>query len=488
MLSPPPTIGGIRVSTDLQADRYGPDRQREDIIREAERAGLTVTDWVEEAISGTDTGRAAENRYYQLARQYPGLNVIFSHPNRVGRHVEVTVGIARTIHQLGGTVWIAGLGNLRDRRNWRNFLRDAAEAENDHSDIVERLQRGKYSKAARNLWPHGQPPYGYRIVRDERGKSTTLEPHPETSGVVRRIFREALAGAGSGRIALGLLADGIASPRPKAGSGRWTHKHVLYILANEAYSGRREFRGPNGEIAVVTFPALISGAEWRQARELVRTRAQHRPARTARPALWAGHARCAVCGGGVAVQVSRDRSGQARYLYYRCRNMYAGNQHVLLRGGKPCTMPRMLRVEEIDEAGWDLFTRAMQDRAFLGAAVTRDQPARPDYSARLAELREQMAETVRRVVTHGLPDEVLEAALAPLRAEVAQLERDSRPVPQAPTPDMTALAQAMAAYLPTLTTQEERREALDTWHARLYLGPEGVEKVEVTVLHAGNLL
>ncbi|WP_255411727.1 hypothetical protein [Deinococcus sp. NW-56] len=28
------TIGAIRVSTDIQADRYGPDRQRDDITRE----------------------------------------------------------------------------------------------------------------------------------------------------------------------------------------------------------------------------------------------------------------------------------------------------------------------------------------------------------------------------------------------------------------------------------------------------------------------
>ena len=34
-----PAIGGIRVSTDMQADRYGPARQREDILREADEGG-----------------------------------------------------------------------------------------------------------------------------------------------------------------------------------------------------------------------------------------------------------------------------------------------------------------------------------------------------------------------------------------------------------------------------------------------------------------
>ncbi|GAA3995647.1 hypothetical protein GCM10022631_02430 [Deinococcus rubellus] len=36
-------VGGVRVSTDAQAGRYGPARQRDDITREAERVGLNFT-------------------------------------------------------------------------------------------------------------------------------------------------------------------------------------------------------------------------------------------------------------------------------------------------------------------------------------------------------------------------------------------------------------------------------------------------------------
>lgn len=377
-LSPSPTIGAIRVSTDLQADRYGPDRQREDITREAARAGLTVSEWVEEAISGTNHDRATENRYYQLARQHPGLNVIFGATNRVGRHVEVTVGIARTVHQLGGTVWIAGLGSLRDRRNWRNFLRDAAEAENDHSDIVERLQRGKYTKAARNLWPHGQPPYGYRIVRDERGKSTTLEPHPDTAGVVRAVFDQALAGQGSSAIALRLIQGGVPVARPhKSARGLWTVRHVLYILRNEAYTGRRTFTGQNGETAVVTFPALISPAEFHQVQQLVTARRRHQGGRTRHPALFAGHTRCTVCGGTLHVfsNGNTNKAGvRTSYTYYRCRNTYNGAAHQLTRGGQVCTHNKLHRLESTDEAGWAMFCAAMTDPGFLARAVRRDQP------------------------------------------------------------------------------------------------------------------
>ena len=46
---------------------------------------------------------------------------------------------------------------------------------------------------------------------------------------------------------------------------------------------------------------------------------------------------------------------------------------------------------------------------------------------------------------------------------------------------MSGLAAQMTGHLAGLQSLEERREALDTWAARLVLGPEGVERVEVTV-------
>ena len=476
------TIGAIRVSTDMQADRYGPDRQREDITREADRAGLTVSNWVEEAVSGTDHDRAAENRYYQLARQHAGLNVIFSHPNRVGRHVEVTVGIARQLHALGATVWIAGMGSLRDKRNWKYFLRDAAEAESDHSDIVERLQRGKYDKAMHNRWPHGAAPYGYQIVRDGRGKSVTLEPNPETAPVVQRIFKLALTGQGSGKIALELTKAGIPSPRAYKGGGHWTHRAVLYTLANSGYTGRREFRALTGEVAVVTFPPLVSVADWQAAQEQVKSRHEHRPARTSRPALFAGHLRCGVCGGSMNVDINKP-VGYKEYIYYRCIHATRSADYALVRGGRICSETRGFRADAADVEGWALFCEAMTDPQFLAATVHRDRPAAPDHSARITELKALMAQAVQRAVTHNLPDDVLAATLAPLREEVAHLERDAARLPLNETPDMQELAAAMAEHLPTLQTLEQRRAELDIWYARLTLSKSEPPKLQITVKH-----
>lgn len=481
----PYTIGGVRVSTDMQADRYGPARQREDILREAERQGLSVSEWVEESITGTDHDRAAVNRYYDLARQRPGLNVIFSHPNRVGRHVEVTVGIARQLHGLGATVWIAGVGSLREARNWKYFLRDAADAEIDHGEIVERLQRGKYSKAAQNRWPHGQPPYGYRIVRDERGKSITIEPN-EHAPTVRRIFDMALEGLPLLTITQALIDAGVAPARPhKSSRGLFNLKQVRYILTNPLYTGRREFRGPEGQVAVVTYPPLVSAAEFAQAQAHVESRRRNQPRRTRHPALFAGHLRCSECGGGMSVfsngNTSKKTGKRTEYVYYRCRgNANRNSVHFLRSGGQPCTIAKMHPMADIDEAGWQLFCAALTSPEFLAAAVQREQPKGPDHTARIAEIKAQMAQAVQRAVAHALPDDVLSAALEPLRAELAALVGEMRTQPTM-TADMSEMAEAMQAYLPTLTTLEQRREALDVWQARLVVSESGPERVDVTV-------
>lgn len=134
-------------------------------------------------------------------------------------------------------------------------------------------------------------------------------------------------------IAANLIRSGIASPRSRNGS-LWSHRAILCMLANESYAGRRVFTGPNGETAIVTFPALVTAQEYAEVQRQVAGRKRARPARTKRPALFAGRLRCTLCGGSMSVMVSRDRSGEARYIYYRCRNAYSGSaEHSVIKGG-----------------------------------------------------------------------------------------------------------------------------------------------------------
>lgn len=284
-----------------------------------------------------------------------------------------------------------------------------------------------------------------------------------------------------------LIAAGVPNPRPhKSKTGRFTIRHVLYVLRNSAYTGRRTFTGPNGETAIVTFPPLVTAAEFAEVQAHVQSRTRHQPKRTRHPALFAGHTRCAECGGTLSVFSNRNVSkagAVTEYAYYRCRGASNSSSHFIRQGGRLCPSRKMHPITDIDPAGWTMFCEAMTSPAVLAAAVQRTQPDAPDHTPRIAELKAQMAQIVQRAVTHNLPDDVLTAALQPLREELATLERDMAVVP-VDTPDMTALAEAMRAYLPNVTDLEQRRAALDTWKVRLHIGPEGARKIELTV-HRG---
>ena len=89
--------------------------------------------------------------------------------------------------------------------------------------------------ASRGFWVAPMAPYGYRKVKVQDGpkERPTLEPDPETTGIVKRIFDLAESCKGMLKIARALNDDGIASPRGKL----WNKSTVHNILNNEAYLG-----------------------------------------------------------------------------------------------------------------------------------------------------------------------------------------------------------------------------------------------------------
>lgn len=454
-----------------------------DILTEADRAGLKITDWIEESVSGADEERGLENQYFAMARHNPGLRVVWSHPNRVGRHVEVTVGIVRRLHRLGATVHIAGIGSLRDRRNWKEFLRDAVDAENDYSTIVYNLSSGKFAKAARNMWPQGQPPYGYRLVRDERGRSTTLEAHPEHAPVYRQIVELSLAGQGAQAIADHLNQLQIPNIRP-VGVGRrsygWSATPVRHILSNPRYLGRMEFQGPDGQIAVLTFPPLITPEQWRAVQDGVRDRLRQRSPRSDYPALFAGHLVCAVCGATMSLEVDRPAGAQKRYGRYVC-HWHNRRRHREARGLPLCTGATRWRVTTLDELGWKFLVYNLTRPEVLLQLLDRGDVPLPDYSRRLEEIEVEMSKILDMTMRLGLPEAVAQMRLAPLKEERSRLLAAEVPAPE-PLPDVERMAVAFAEHLRRYETVEERRGALRRWRVRLRVSMDGIEGLQVAQL------
>lgn len=466
--APQCVVGGVRVSRDIQGHRYGPERQRHDIQAAVERTGLVLWHWVEESVSGADHDRAAENLYYELARKHHGLNFMFSHPNRVGRHVEVTVGIARHIHALGGTVWIAGLGNLRDERNWKYFLREAAEAEIDYSNVVGQLYKGKRDKAVAGRWPHGAPPWGYKLARDERGDSILPVIDPATASAVRRVW-ELAETMGQVELVKTMRAEGWPAPTPETG---WTVGKVANILHARRYLGFVIFAGVR-----VDFPALVSEEQWERVHS---KRAQRRIASGPRATdmLLAGHVRCAVCGAGIG----RDshKTGGKQYVYYRCWRARRGE--ALRQGHTPCSNTRNWRPEELEGLCWDELVQSITTPERLAQIIAPEVVVQAEPPPlRIQELEEAITRAWEPFAQGLVPQSVAERLAAPFKAELEALRAEYRPSSPPPGRNLDAQAEQFRQALAGELTFDQRRRLLAALDVRFMVGSNGLERLSVSI-------
>src|SRR5690606_41768658 len=95
--------------------------------------------------------------------------------------------------------------------------------------ITRRLKAGRWASIKEGNWIFGSAPYGYRIVKDDKGY--TLEPHPDEAPILQKIFEwytDPDNPIGSNRIAARLNEMGVSSRTGK----KWTPYVIVKILQN----------------------------------------------------------------------------------------------------------------------------------------------------------------------------------------------------------------------------------------------------------------
>ncbi|GAA2157182.1 hypothetical protein GCM10009727_66850 [Actinomadura napierensis] len=80
-----------------------------------------------------------------------------------------------------------------------------------------------------------QAPYGYRRIRDARGRYVTQLPMEPQAGVVREIISRVAQGQAIPQIIRELEGRGVPAPR---GGPRWSRSVVTDIVHNPAYIGK----------------------------------------------------------------------------------------------------------------------------------------------------------------------------------------------------------------------------------------------------------
>ena len=171
--------------------------------------------------------------------------------------------------------------------------------------------------ASRGFWISSHAPFGYNriMVQDGPKKRPTLEPDPDASRVVKRMFDMAEAGNGTLETIRTLNNEGIASPRGKL----WGRTSVHGTLTNEAYTGTLLW-GVNAKDQAEpvrvekAFPAIVSKAQFRRVGKHLSSRATKfsHPRRVGSSYLLSGLVKCKTCNTPLTGRFTK--SGQ--YFYY----------------------------------------------------------------------------------------------------------------------------------------------------------------------------
>ena len=202
-------------------------------------------------------------------------------------------------------------------------------------NLAQEVTRGMRESASRGFWVSSYAPFGHNrvMVQDGPKKRPTLEPDPDASRIVKRIFEMAETGKGMVNITSTLNDEGIASPRGKL----WGKTSVHAILINVAYTGTLIWgvnAKDNAEPVRVekAFPAIITRAQFGRVGKLMRARAPKtsHPRRVGSTYLLSGLVKCKACNRALSGQDAK--SGQ--FAYYVC-------QSIMKRGKNACVTPRL---------------------------------------------------------------------------------------------------------------------------------------------------
>jgi len=188
----------IRESTSGQADRYGPDAQREQQDRALERYGLVDTGvaWTMAHSGRTIAGTshfaemlAGAGRDYDL--------LLVGYVSRFARDLRTAVNARHDLHAAGAAMLFCDEGVLSsDEDAWEHWAREAVEAEAYSRRLGRRISEGYRAKRRRHGDPGGHPPFGFR-----RGEAKLIEPDLKTVPMVRRIVDLSAAGVADRAIA-----------------------------------------------------------------------------------------------------------------------------------------------------------------------------------------------------------------------------------------------------------------------------------------------
>ena len=335
---PTPAALYARVSSDRQDVDLSVAAQLRALRDYAQKNGYVVArEYVDEAESGRIANRPEFRKMIDAASRTnaPFQEILVWKFSRFTRKREHAVAFKSMLRRKG--VRVVSITEHADDTPTGKLMEAIIESVDEFysENLAQEVTRGMRESASRGFWVSSYAPFGYNriMVQDGPKKRPTLEPDPDASRIVKRIFDLAEAGTGMVNITGTLNDEGIASPRGKL----WGKTSVHAVLINEAYTGTLVW-GVNAKDKAEpvrvdkAFPAIITKAQFGRVGKLMRSRAPKRshPRRVGSTYLLSGMVKCKACNRALSGQDAK--SGQ--FAYYVC-------QSIMKRGKDACHTPRL---------------------------------------------------------------------------------------------------------------------------------------------------
>ena len=327
-----------RVSSDRQDVDLSVAAQLRALRDYADKNGYVVArEYVDEAESGRIADRPEFRKMIDAASRAdsPFKEILVWKFSRFTRKREHAVAFKSLLRRKG--VRVVSITEHADDTPTGKLMEAIIESVDEFysENLAQEVTRGMREAASRGFWVASRVPYGFRklMVQDGARKRPTLEPDPETSPVVQRIFCLAEAGKGILDICRTLNDEGIANPSGKL----WSKNGIHIILRNETYTGTLVW-GANAKDKAEpvrvekVFPPIVTKTQFRKVSRQMRSRAPRKahPRRVGSSYLLSGLVKCHQCNRALSGQDSK--SGQ--FAYYVC-------QSLMKRGSGACDAPRL---------------------------------------------------------------------------------------------------------------------------------------------------
>jgi DNA invertase Pin-like site-specific DNA recombinase len=233
----PPVVAYLRVSTDRQADEgYGLAVQEAAIRDWAKTNKRRIVAWYrDEGISGTLLARDGWMDVEDAISSKRAAGVVLYKLDRLARDTMVQETLMQSVWKLGGEVYSTSISeaNLRDDPEdpSRKLIRTIMGAVNayERDMITLRMRRGRRMKATKGGFAYGSPAFGQRSVNKQ------LTKDPTEQATLRRLVELRGQDLSTRQIAAQLNAEGRGTKRGK----QWTSAGVSDVLRRRATGQHR---------------------------------------------------------------------------------------------------------------------------------------------------------------------------------------------------------------------------------------------------------